>query len=265
MLLTIFVVCLALGAVVGVLAGLLGIGGGLVIVPALVYLLLELGVEQNLAMPMALATSLATIILTATSASRAHHKNGNIPWHVARQLMVGIAIGAAVGALIADNSSSDALTKFFAVTVSLLAIYMMLAVKVSGEQPLPSKTKLLAIGLGTGILSSLMGIAGGSILVPVLTYYSLPVRHSIGVATICGVVVALFGTLTFVVAGIDQTGLPQWSLGYVYLPALIGIVCTSVFFAPIGVKLAARLPVALLKKCFAGFLLLVAIKMYFSV
>ena len=257
----VFASCLVLGALVGFLAGLLGIGGGLIIVPALVYLLAQLGISIEVIMPMALATSLATIVVTSASAAFAHHKNENIPWQLTKPLMVVVAIGALIGAFIADLLSAKALTTFFASTVILLATYMLFSIRSTSTRSMPSNKILQFIGLITGTIASLMGIAGGAILVPVLSYFGLALRNSIGVATACGAMVALFGSAGYIITGMQQTGLPQWSLGYIYLPALLGLVLTSSFFAPMGVKLATKLPVTTLKKIFATFLIIVAIKM----
>jgi uncharacterized membrane protein YfcA len=260
----IFVSCVFLGAIVGFLAGLLGIGGGLVVVPALVYLLPQLGINVEVVMPMALATSLSAIVMTSSSAAYAHHKNKNIPWNITKPLMFSVAIGALLGAFIADHLSAQALTNFFAGAVIVLASYMLLSIRSTRSREMPSKIKLQFISLITGIIASLMGMAGGAILVPVLTYFGMPIRHCIGIATVCGVMVALFGSLGYVISGLDNILLPEWSLGYVYLPALLGVALTSSLFAPLGVKFAAKLPVQTLKKFFAIFLMLVAIKMIFA-
>ena len=261
MLLSVFLACTLLGAVVGFFAGVLGIGGGLIIVPVLVYLLPTLGVSAELAFPMALATSLASIIFTSSSAALAHHKNGNIPWRITKCIGPTVAIGAMLGAVIAGMLSLDALTLFFAIAVFMLAAYMFLSIKVERSIAQPENWVLQLIGLLTGIVASLMGIAGGAILVPVLMYCSLPMRQAIGVATASGILVALFGAFGYVVIAPEQANLPAWSLGFIYLPALCGIVLTSSLFAPIGVKVAKVLPVPYLKKGFAIFLMLVAIKM----
>ncbi|REL35167.1 sulfite exporter TauE/SafE family protein [Thalassotalea euphylliae] len=263
MLTTFFISCLVLGALVGLLAGLLGIGGGLVIVPALVYLLPIAGVDSSVVMPIALATSLATIVLTSISAVRAHHKNRNIPWELARQIMLVVAVGALLGAFIADTLSGQTLTYIFATAVSLLAVYMLVSIKRPTSRAMPSAFVFQVSGLITGIMASLMGIAGGAILIPLLSYFGVQMRQSIGVATACGLVVALFGSLGYIVTGLEQTNLPSWSLGYIYLPALVGISLTSSLFARYGVKLSAKLPVRTLKKGFAVFLILVAIRMAF--
>jgi len=263
MFISVFLACALLGAVVGFFAGLLGIGGGLIIVPVLVYLLPLLGISAELAFPMALATSLASIIFTSSSAAFAHHKNGNIPWAIAKKLVITVASGALLGAVIAGMLSLKALTIIFASAVLILAVYMFLSIKVQRSVALPTDWRLHLIGLFTGVLASLMGIAGGAILVPILMYCSLSMRQAIGVATASGIVVAFFGALGYVVIGFGESNLPSWSVGYIYLPALLGIVLTSSLFAPLGVKAGAKLPLVYLKKGFAIFLMLVAIKMIY--
>ena len=257
----VFLSCIALGSVVGFLAGLLGIGGGLVIVPALVYLLPLLGVHSDIVMPIALATSLSAIVITSSSAAIAHHRNKNIDWILAKPLMMVVAVGALLGAFIADFLSAQALTQFFAFMVMLLALYMLLSIKATKERAMPATGVLQLISWFMGIIASLMGIAGGAILVPTLTYFGLSMRKSIGIATACGVIVALFGSLGYIITGLSQANLPAWSLGYIYLPALVGIIISSSICAPLGVKFASKLPVKTLKKFFAIFLILVAIKM----
>ena len=138
---------------------------------------------------------------------------------------------------------------------------MLLSIRSQRYKEMPSNAKLQIISLFTGIVASLMGMAGGAILVPVLTFFGMPLRHCFGIATVCGVMVALFGSLGYIISGFDNALLPPWSFGYVYLPALLGIVLTSSLFAPLGVKYASKLPVQTLKKGFAVFLILVAIKM----
>ena len=257
----IFISCICLGSLAGFLAGLLGIGGGLIIVPALVYLLPLLGISNEVVMPMALATSLSAIVITSSSAALAHNKNENIPWDITKPLMIIVALGALLGAFIADLLSAQALTNFFAGAVIVLATYMLASIRSQRSREMPSRLKLQFISFIIGVIASLMGMAGGAILVPVLTYFGMPLRHCIGIATVCGVMVALFGSLGYIISGLDNELLPAWSFGYIYLPALSGIVLTSSLFAPVGVKFAAKLPVQTLKKSFAVFLILVASKM----
>jgi len=258
---TIFFICILLGAMAGFLAGLLGIGGGLVVVPALIYLLPLINVDPSIIMPMALGTSLSAIVITSASAARAHHKNQNIPWELTKPLMLFVAAGALIGAFIADLLSTAALTNFFAIAVITLASYMIFSIRSDSSRKTPSNQVLQFISLLTGIIASLMGMAGGAILVPVLTFFGISLRYSIGIATACGVLVALFGSIGYMITGFGNTDLPPWSLGYVYVPALLGVVLSSSMFAPVGVKFASKLPVKTLKKVFAVFLILVALKM----
>ena len=261
MMLTVLIACVALGSISGFLAGLLGIGGGLVIVPALAFLLPMAGVNPDVIMPMALGTSLATIVITSSSAALAHHRKRNIPWTMAVKLMLVVGFGAFLGAFIANYLPSSVLTVFFSIVVMLLAAYMFFSIKVAKERDIPSIYLLQSISFITGVVSSLMGIGGGAILVPSLSFFGVPVRQAIGIATACSVMVAMFGSIGYIITGFNIPDLPSASLGYVYLPALIAIVLSSSLFAPIGVKYAAKLPVKTLKKYFAVFLLFVAIKM----
>ncbi len=264
MILSVFFICIALGSLVGFLAGLLGIGGGLIIVPALVYILPQLGISHEIVMSMALATSLGAIVITSLSAAIAHHRNSNIPWSLAKPLMVLVALGALFGAFVADLLSTQALKTFFAVAVIILATYMLLSINGIKNRELPPANKLRFISGLTGVVASLMGMAGGAILVPVLSYFGLPMRHGIGIATACGLMVAIFGSLGYIITGLNHPLLPKWSLGYMYLPALLGISISSSIFAPVGVKFAGKLPIKTLKQCFAVFLILVALKMITS-
>jgi len=264
MVISIFILCIFLGALAGFLAGLLGIGGGLVIVPALIFFLPLFGFSAELVMPVAIATSLASIVFTTSSSSFAHQKNRNIDWSITRPIMLTVGIGAMLGAYVADTLSNELLTYIFSIAVLLLASYMLLSIRVKNAKPMPEIWVMKVIGLSTGTISSIMGIGGGAILVPTLSFFSLPIRQAIGTASVCGVVVAVFGALGFILTGLDQPSMPQWSLGYIYLPALLGIILTSSLCAPLGVKWAAKLPVDTLKRIFAGFLIIVAIKMIWS-
>ena len=261
MLLSVFFSCVLLGTVVGFLAGLLGIGGGLIIVPALVYILPLFNVTHEYVMPMALATSLATIVITSSSAALVHRKNSNIPWPLAKILTFTIAIGALSGAYIAHRLSSDNLKIIFSIAVIVLALYMLRSIQKPKKRNLPNKKILQFLGLFTGILASLMGISGGAVLIPALTYFGVQLRYTIGVATVCGMVVAFFGSIGYIITGLHQQNLPPWSFGYIYLPALLGLISSSSLLARYGVHVAKKLPVKTLKKFFAFFLIIVAIKM----
>lgn len=257
----IFLCCLALGAVVGVMAGLLGIGGGLIIVPVLAYLLADvLNVPATETIVVAIATSLSTIIFTGMSSARAHYRLGNLRPEIILWCGFGIGIGAVLGAQLASAMPGQWLKAIFAVLVILIAAYMMFGKRVESENSF-DRSKLAIIGSGTGIISALMGIGGGALLVPALTWYRVNVRHAIGCAAFSGIIIAIFGSLSFVISGWHYGQLEQGFLGYVYLPATLGIVATSVFTAPIGAKLGQSMNTQRLKKVFAAFLVLVSIRM----
>lgn len=256
-----FISCLFLGAFAGFLAGLLGIGGGLIIVPALVYLLPLIEVNNELIMPIALATSLASIAFTSSSAAFSHHKNHNIPWPLARKTALFVGIGSIFGGFIVDQLSHEILNNFFAGAVILLASYMLMSIKLTQTRAMPKSVVFSSITCLIGVFASLMGIAGGTVLVPTLSYFGVAVRHAMGIATVSGLSIAIFGSMSFIYTGTNEIELPKYSLGYIYLPALLGIVIASLFFATLGVKMANRLPVATLKKAFSVLLICVAIQM----
>lgn len=256
-----FLLYLGLGCVVGFLAGLLGIGGGLVIVPALLYIFLQyLSIPMELAMPMAIATSLSTIIFTGFSSSLAHFRYGHIKKGIVLWCAIGIGIGAIIGPQIASNMQADNLKTVFAVLVLVIAAQMVF-IRPKSSQNRISKPVLFGIGLVTGVISAFMGIGGGAIMVPALVWFKVDIKYAIGCAAFCGLVIAGFGTASFVFAGWSLTELPKWAFGYVYLPAVLGIVITSVFTARLGAKISHRLNTVRLKQIFAGFLVIVSLQM----
>tara|TARA_B100000749_G_scaffold259830_1_gene230861 strand:+ start:967 stop:1605 length:639 start_codon:yes stop_codon:yes gene_type:complete len=189
--------CLILGSVVGVLAGMLGIGGGLIIVPVLSYLLIHfMGMTTETVMPVAIATSLSTIIFTGMSSAFAHYKLGNIQRHVVLYTGLGIAFGAFAGAQIASHISGELLKDVFAVLVILIAMQMIFGKQKASEND-ASKGTLATVGGGAGLLSALMGIGGGALLVPALVWFRVNVRAAIGCAAFCGLIIAVFGTTSF--------------------------------------------------------------------
>ena len=257
----IFIVCVALGAVVGVLAGLLGIGGGLIIVPALVYLLVEhLQLSLSVAMPMAIATSLSTIILTGLSSSRAHYKLGNLNFDIVLWCALGISAGAIIGAQIATSIPGEWLKSIFAYLVLAIAVQMVFGGRRESKHQM-SPAILTGIGFVTGLISSFMGIGGGALLVPALIWFKVNIKQAIGCASLCGLVIAVFGTASYIQAGWDNPYLPSGSVGFVYLPAMLGIVITSVFTARLGAKISHKLNTQVLKRIFAGFLVIVSFRM----
>lgn len=258
-----FVACLALGTFVGLLAGLLGIGGGLVVVPVLSALLPWAGIHSELALPMALATSLASIVITSSSSAYTHYRLGNVQFHVIYSLLPGLLCGGLLGSTIAHILPAQYLPRIFGTIVLLLALQMMLSLKVRTMRSLPSPWFNACCGSIIGIISSLAGIGGGSLTVPYLHYHGVEMRKAIGCAALCGIFLAFSGMVGFIYFGLEQTQkLPPFSVGYVYLPALIGIVLTSVFTTRFGAKLATSLPTHAIKRVFAVFLLLVGASMF---
>lgn len=256
--------CALLGSGVGFLAGLLGIGGGLVIVPVLSIILLHfeiLPAEQVVIA--AIATSLASILFTSTSSAIAHHKNGNVPWTLAPWVMTGVALGALISGFIAALLPEQIVRLVFAVTVVLIAIKMFVSNKrePSVERDMPNKGVLTIMTTITGGLSAMIGIGGGALLVPLLTFFSVDMKKAIGCASACGIVIALFGSIGYISSGSGHFALEDGFAGFVYLPALFGIICTSWFTAPLGAKATHHLPVTLVKKIFAALLLVTAVKM----
>lgn len=249
---------LLLGSVVGVLAGLLGIGGGLVVVPALLFLLPMAKVDPAIVMNIALATSLASIIVTSGSSALNHLKLGNVDMFVVKWLMPGVVIGGFVGANIAEWIPAQYLPKIFGVIVLLLSLQMLLSLKNSKHRDMPGTLATMCYGTGIGVVSSLAGIGGGSLSVPFLNRHGVEMRRAVGSSSVCGCVIAISGMTGFILHGFSSDNLPPYSLGYVYLPALAAIAATSMLTTRIGARLATRMPTAALKKIFAVFLLFVA-------
>lgn len=251
------VLYLSTGALAGILAGLLGIGGGLFIVPVLLFILPFSGIESDQMMSICVATSLATIVVTSISSIIAHHKHQAILWPIFWRLLPGICLGALVGAFVADIVSQLFLKNLFAVSVILIAIKMLLKIQVNTFTELPGKIILLTTGTFIGSLSSMIGIGGGALTVPILNYWKVPMAKAVATSAACGFPIAIAGTLGFIVTGLDQTNLPTYSSGFVYWPAVIGITSSSIIFAPLGAKFAHRISASLLSRLFALFLLIV--------
>lgn len=263
MLLLIFY-CALLGSGVGFLAGLLGIGGGLVIVPVLSAILLHFAVlPTEQVVLVAIATSLASILFTSTSSALAHHKNGNVPWDIAPWVMTGVALGALISGFLAALLPEAAVRLVFAISVALIAVRMFISSSNSTAtaRAMPNNVVLTAFTTLTGGLSAMIGIGGGAVLVPLLSYFSLDMKKAIGCASASGIVIALFGSIGYVSSGSAYFSIQDGFAGFVYLPALLGIVSTSWFTAPLGAKATHHLPVATIKKVFAGLLLVVAVTM----
>lgn len=259
----IFVGFLILGAVAGFLAGLFGIGGGMIIVPALVWLLPKMGVPDNLLMSIALGTSFSTIVFTTFSAAQRHNKLGNVEWSVAKFFVPALMAAVFISGLIVSDFPKAILAKVFAVLVLYMAIKMFLSLKPKQVEPKPLTTQSMLVGGAIiGVLSSFAGIAGGAFIVPFLNSRGIELKRAIGTSSFCGCLLGAAATISFIISGWGKAELPDYSLGYVYLPALVAIAATSVFTSKIGATLANKLPVATLKKAFAVMLMLIALNMF---
>ncbi len=257
----IFVVSIILGSLSGLLAGLFGIGGGLVIVPVLAILFKAHGFSAELILLMAVATSLAIIIPTALSSVWAHHRLGSVVWPRVFSLSPGIIIGAAMGAVIAKQISAETLRYILVGFLIYAALQMALQVQPK-PKPFQQKRGLdLLVSLIIGVVSSIVGIGGGTLTVPYLVSGQMLMRKAVAVSSACGLPIALAGTVSYVLLGWHDAQLPEWSIGYIYLPVFLGTSLSSILTAPLGAKLAYKLPAKVLKRYFSLLLVAMAAKL----
>lgn len=260
----IFLLFLAVGAVAGLLAGLFGIGGGMVIVPVLVLTFAAQGISEAVLTHMAVATSLATIVFTSISSVREHHRNGAVDWPLVGQMTLGIVAGTGLGVLLISSVPGPVLQKIIGVFALLLAAKMFLGLNPDSDGSRPGKLGLTSAGGVIGFGSSWFGIGGGTFTVPYLTWMKVPMRQAVATSAACGLPIALTGAISNVVVGWNHADLPDWSTGFLYWPAIGGIVLTSVPFAKVGAKLAHTLDQTLLKKAFAVLLVVVGLRFLLS-
>ncbi|WP_277874045.1 sulfite exporter TauE/SafE family protein [Aerolutibacter ruishenii] len=250
---------LGLGAIAGVLAGLLGVGGGLVLVAALAWMLPLLGVPQDAAMHAALASSLASIVLTAAASARAHARRGSVMWPTVRWMVPGLLVGGWAGAAFAIHLPGDWLRWLVAGYCFLAAAQLLLGRRTPADahtRPAPCGPGMSAAGVGIGAVSAVVGIGGGSMTVPLLVARGVAPVRAVGTSSACGVAIGLASAAGYALQA-PAGALPAHAIGYVYLPAAIGVAIASVFAAPYGTRLAHRLSGETLKRVFAGFLVLV--------
>ena len=252
---------LAIGATVGFLAGLLGIGGGMVMVPMLAFVFTAKGFPLEHLMHLSLPTSMATIPFTSV----AHHRHGAVDWAVAKSMAPGIVAGALLCAIGAGFVPTRPLAIFFSCFLFYAALQMFVEVKSNPSRKLPGPGGLFAAGAAIGGFSSLLAAGGAFLSIPFFVRCNVPLKRAIGTAAANGFPIAMAGTLGYVIQGSRVSGLPEWSLGYVYLPAMALIVATSMPLAPLGARLAHRLPVKPLRVLFALTLLALALRMAWTV
>jgi uncharacterized membrane protein YfcA len=257
---------LATGVAAGFIAGLLGVGGGIVIVPVLYFVLGALGVDEEVKMHVAVGTSLSTIVFTSFSSLRAHSRKGAVDFELLRSWAPGIVAGVIIGSFLASVFSGDVLTAIFGTIALIVAIYMAFSKPewrvFSG---LPTGILKHAVAAVIGTVSALMGIGGGTLSVPTLTLCGYPIHRAVGTAAAIGFAIGVPGTIGFIIAGWGREGLPPLSLGYVSLLGLILILPTSILLAPWGARAAHALPVRGLRIAFAAFLALTSARMLYSV
>ncbi|MCB1734545.1 MAG: sulfite exporter TauE/SafE family protein [Gammaproteobacteria bacterium] len=255
---------IATGLMSGVAAGLLGVGGGLIIVPALIFSLPLLGSDYappaTYIVHVAVGTSLAVIVFTAIASTRAHHRRNGVLWPVWRAATPGLLIGALLGAALADAMSGDLLRRLFGGFELLIALELAFGKEPDAHRSLPGRWTLFGAGTLIGTVSSVLGIGGGTLSVPMLRWCRVSIREAIGTAAAMGIPIALAGAIGFLMNGIGEaTGGAQ--IGYLSWPAMMAIAGASLFTAPIGTRLAYLLPEKVLRRVFAGFLALVAIRL----
>ncbi|UCE76447.1 MAG: sulfite exporter TauE/SafE family protein [Gammaproteobacteria bacterium] len=250
-----------LGVFAGVIAGLLGVGGGLVVVPILVALYALQGFAAELTMQLAVGTSLATIVFTSLSSMRAHHRRGAVDWPITAQLSAGIMLGAWLGGVLAQWLGGVLLALLFGLFELAVAVQMGFGRAPAAHRDTPGRARNALAGVVIGALSALLGIGGGTLSVPYLVWHNVGMRRAVGTSSACGLPIALVGALGFVLVGWGLDGLPSGSSGFVYWPAVAAIGVTSVASAPLGARLAHRLDQATLKRVFALFIGLLGIWM----
>ncbi len=258
------VVYLALGAFAGTVAGLLGVGGGLIIVPVLAALFANQGIDSSIIMHLAVGTSLATIVVTSSSSVYSHHKHGAVLWRIFWRLTPGIILGAWFGAWLASLLPTKEFKLIFGVFELLVATQMAFGLKPPVCNTVPGGIGLATAGSIIGTVSAIVGIGGGTLTVPFLTWCQVKIHNAIATSAACGLPIALAGSIGFMITGSVQQSLPGYASGFVYWPAFVGIVTASALFAPLGAILAHRLSTKVLRNVFALFLVFLGLWMLFG-
>ena len=252
------------GAFAGIAAGMFGIGGGLIIVPVLYHVFASQGYDSQHLMHMAIATSLAAIVFTASSSTLAHHKRNAVLWRIVFSITPGIIIGAWFGGIFASKLDNEALSKVFAIFELLVAIHLIFKKQSRQHQATISKIVATIGGLAIGFISSIVGIAGGTMTGPFLHWFNVPMQKAVATSAACGLPIALIGTLAYVYTGWGQMPDNPAPLGFLQIDALVTIAISSFLFAPLGAKLAHNISEKALRLSFAGILLSLSAIMFIS-
>ncbi len=252
----------ALGILAGLLAGMFGIGGGLIIVPVLIGTFTSLGFDNEVIVHLSIGTAIACIIFTGLSSANAHKNKNSINFIHFKPVAIGIIFGALIGALFAIQIKGLFLKYLIAVFILLVGFQLLFNISLTSKQFTPTKPKSIFAGSVIGFLSSILGIGGGTFSVPYFKASGLNLTSAIGTSAACGVPIAIFGTLGYIIAGINKDILPTMSLGYIYLPALLGVSITSIFSAKYGADIAHYLSQSVLRKLMAVWFFIVSIYMF---
>ena len=254
-----------LGVATGFLAGLLGIGGGMMMVPFLTIILTNRGVSPDLSVKMAIATSMATIIFTSLSSVRAHHKRGAVRWDIVKRLAPGIVVGSIIGSLgVFSLLKGTYLAIFFGLFVSFSATQMFLDKKPKPTRQMPGAGGQMAAGGFIGFLSGLVGAGGGFISVPFMTWCNVPIHNAVATSAALGFPIAIANVMGYAISGQSVQNLPVGSFGYIWLPALLVIAVCSFATAPFGARAAHSIPIGKLKRIFASILYILAAYMLYK-
>jgi uncharacterized membrane protein YfcA len=249
------------GALVGFLAGLLGIGGGMTLVPVLAALFLAQALTSDYNVHMALGTAMASIIFTSSASVREHHKHGAVDWQIVRRMVPGMLFGALISTVASGWIPQRTLALAFAAIVYAGATQIFLGTKPGAHATMPGALPVFGVGTVIGIISGLVSAGGTFLTVPFMLFCGVRMHTAIGTGAAIGIPVAMIGTIGYIVSGWRVAGLPPYSLGFVLLPALAMLVLGSVITAPIGARFAHRLPVPTLRRVFACLLYVLATKM----
>ena len=252
------------GALIGFVAGMLGVGGGMMLVPIMVALFGAQGFVAGHLVHLALGTAMASIVFTSGASVREHHKLGAVDWAIVKRMTPGMITGTLVATAASGLVPQRELALAFAVIVICAAIQMFFGKKPKAERTLPGPVPLFLVGTAIGVIAGLVSAGGAFVAMPFMMFCGVRAIVAIGTAAALSVPVAVMGTIGYAIAGWNVAGLPPYSVGFIYLPALAAIVCTSVLTAPFGARLAHRLPVQVLKRCFAVLLLCLAARMLYS-
>ena len=253
-----------LGAVVSMVAGMFGVGGGFVLVPVLYMLFLAQGFPHDHIMHIALGTTMMSMIVTSAVAMNVHRKLGNIDWAIAKVMAVGLAIGSVIGSTVASRLPTKPLTIIFSGIVVLAGLNMILNIRQTPTRQLPGKGWQFFNSLVIGNIAALIAATGGFLVTPYLAWHNIPMKRAIGTAAAIGVPVAIGGAISYLISGMSAQNLPSFTYGFVYVPALVGIISCSTLFASTGAKLVSRLDGDKVRRIFGSYLILIAIKMLHS-